>query len=282
MDADGSHPPESVPDFLKALDIGAEMVIGSRYVRGGSTEDGWGVLRWLNSKAATLMARPFTSVRDPMSGFMALRRETWDRCRDLDPIGYKIGLELIVKSGIGNVTEVPIHFSTRSQGCSKLNASVQWQYLVHIVRLFRYKYPEWSTFLPFAAVGASGMGVYLLLLLALETWFSPTLGTSVIAAIAIVLTVIWNFTWDRLIAFWYAPPGHVTKQFLSFMAVCLVGIGINFWITTSMAATQSLAVAGLVGALVGSTAGLLFNYLCSRFLIFRRHRPEDHPSRQGR
>ncbi|MDP7574381.1 MAG: polyprenol monophosphomannose synthase, partial [Phycisphaerales bacterium] len=113
MDADLSHPPEVIPDFIAALDGGADFVVGSRYVPGGSTEDGWGVLRWINSKIATWMARPFTTVRDPMSGFLGFRRETWASAVDLDPVGYKIGLELIVKCRCRHVTEVPIHFSTR-------------------------------------------------------------------------------------------------------------------------------------------------------------------------
>ena len=70
MDADGSHPASVIPAMINALVTGADFTVGSRYVPGGSTEDGWGVLRWLNSKIATLMARPFTTVKDSMSGFL--------------------------------------------------------------------------------------------------------------------------------------------------------------------------------------------------------------------
>ena len=70
MDADGSHPATAIPKMIHALTSGADFTVGSRYVPGGSTEDGWGVLRWVNSKAATIMARPFTTVKDPMSGFL--------------------------------------------------------------------------------------------------------------------------------------------------------------------------------------------------------------------
>ena len=114
-------------------DAGADFSLGSRYVPGGSTEDGWGVLRWVNSKIATVMARPFTSVRDPMSGFFCIKRSTWKAGSPLDPIGYKIGLELIVKCRCRNVVEVPIHFSTRCEGESKLTLRVQWEYLLHII-----------------------------------------------------------------------------------------------------------------------------------------------------
>ena len=69
MDADGSHPASAIPAMVQAIQDGADFAVGSRYIAGGTTEDGWGVLRWLNSKIATIMARPFTKVLDPMSGF---------------------------------------------------------------------------------------------------------------------------------------------------------------------------------------------------------------------
>src|SRR5687767_4919599 len=78
MDADLQHPPERIPALLAALDEeGVEVAVGSRYTPGGSTSARWGVLRWINSRVATLLARPFSAgTRDPMSGFFALRRET--------------------------------------------------------------------------------------------------------------------------------------------------------------------------------------------------------------
>ena len=116
MDADLSHPPEKVPELVAALrDPAADFVIGSRYVSGGGTADDWGVFRWLNSKAATLLAWPLTSVRDPMAGFFALRRKDFTAHQsELDPIGYKIGLELMVKCDCRHPVEVPIFFPT---GC---------------------------------------------------------------------------------------------------------------------------------------------------------------------
>lgn len=138
MDADLSHPPERIPDLLAELERGADMVIGSRYVPGASTEESWGAMRWLNSQVATLLARPFTRVRDPMSGFFALRRSTVARASDLNPIGYKIGLELIVKGRCQDVREVPIHFSDRLIGDSKLSLKERLLYLQHISRLVLY------------------------------------------------------------------------------------------------------------------------------------------------
>ena len=125
MDADLSHPPEKIPAMILALASGQQFVIGSRYVPGGSTDDEWGFFRWLNSQVATLLARPLTDARDPMAGFFAFRRDELKKAPYLNPIGYKIGLELIVKCGLENVGEVPIQFTDRRFGQSKLSFKEQ-------------------------------------------------------------------------------------------------------------------------------------------------------------
>jgi dolichol-phosphate mannosyltransferase len=140
MDADLSHPPEKIPEMLVALEKGADFVMGSRYVTGGLTGASWGLFRWLNSQVATMLARPLTSVKDPMSGFFALPRTTFESACDLNPIGYKIGLELMVKCNLCCIEEIPIHFENRQFGESKLTLTEQKRYLQHLWRLFIYKY----------------------------------------------------------------------------------------------------------------------------------------------
>jgi dolichol-phosphate mannosyltransferase len=68
MDADLSHPSSAIPLMVRKLLSGADFVVGSRYVDGGTTSHDWGFLRWLNSRIATWLARPLTNVRDPMAG----------------------------------------------------------------------------------------------------------------------------------------------------------------------------------------------------------------------
>ena len=80
MDADLSHPPEILPRMIELLEKNqAEFVIGSRYVTGGATDAEWSWFRNLNSRVATLMARPFCRVRDPLAGFFALPRAVLER-----------------------------------------------------------------------------------------------------------------------------------------------------------------------------------------------------------
>lgn len=142
MDADLQHPPEMVPALLERLGRGdCDFVIGTRYGGEGGIDEDWPFLRRIVSRGATMLARPLTSLSDPMSGFFALHRKTWERAARLDPIGYKIALELYVKGGCTRPADVPIQFSARAAGVSKLNLAEQWRYLRHLARLYRFRYP---------------------------------------------------------------------------------------------------------------------------------------------
>lgn len=153
MDADLSHPPAALPDLIRPVAEGqADFSLGSRYVPGGSTSSDWGLFRWLNSWVARLLARPLTGVRDPMAGFFSLRRETFEQADALNPIGYKIGLELIIKARCRRVREVPIAFVDRAAGRSKLTLGEQWRYLVHLKRLYLYRWPIGARLAPVVAV----------------------------------------------------------------------------------------------------------------------------------
>ena len=166
MDADLQHPPERIPDLLSPLASGqADFVLGSRYVPGGSTDSQWGPLRRINSRVATWLARPFAGgARDPMSGFFALSRQTYRRAEQLDPVGYKIALELMCKCRARRVAEVPIHFALRGAGASKLTVRQQLRYLDHLGRLYDFCYPrsaDWSRFVVGTAVAwLAALGLY--------------------------------------------------------------------------------------------------------------------------
>lgn len=134
MDADLSHPPEVIPELVKPIRLGhADMVIASRYVRGSRVE-GWSLKRRLISKGATYLARCITDVKDPMSGFFALKRRVIEGV-DLSPKGYKIGLEIIAKGRYNRIIEVPFTFRGRKYGKSKLTHRVMMEYLLHLLSL---------------------------------------------------------------------------------------------------------------------------------------------------
>src|SRR5438552_8888741 len=124
MDADLSHPPERIKDLLAPLFAGtADIVIGSRYVTGGSTP-GWPLWRLLLSRAASMLAYPLTGVRDSMGGFFAIGRS---RLVELAPptSGFKIVFETIVRGNAAlRVCEIPIVFRDRVWGQSKMSLDV--------------------------------------------------------------------------------------------------------------------------------------------------------------
>ncbi len=95
-------------------------------------------------------------VSDPMSGFFALHRGVWERAEALNPIGYKIALELYVKGRCSNPAEVPIHFATRAAGKSKLTFREQVRYLLHLGRLYRFRFPLLTGVLLFVVVVGAG------------------------------------------------------------------------------------------------------------------------------
>jgi dolichol-phosphate mannosyltransferase len=140
MDADLSHQPATILSLYQAIQNGADFAIGSRYIVGGGTDDNWTVYRYLNSKIASLLAMPLVAVSDPMSGFFALSRTLWERCEDISPVGYKIGLEILVKCKPQNIKEIPIQFQSRVFGESKLSIKQQLLYLSHLRSLFVYKW----------------------------------------------------------------------------------------------------------------------------------------------
>ena len=142
MDADLSHPAERILDLLAALDGDCDMVVGSRYVTGASTAGDWGLARSLNSRVATLLASPLVTCADPMAGFFAVDRRALPDPTVLRPIGFKIGLELMVRGRL-RVRELPIAFADRLRGRSKLRWRQQLDYLRHLARLYSHVLARW-------------------------------------------------------------------------------------------------------------------------------------------
>lgn len=139
MDADLSHDPVIVPDLVQAIrDDGCELTVGSRYIPGGSIKN-WPLVRLILSKGAVLMARPLTPIRDITSGFFFLKRSVIEGVH-LNPIGFKIGLEVFVKGRYKKFREVPYTFVNRAQGESKLSFKEIRNYLVQLVDLVWYRF----------------------------------------------------------------------------------------------------------------------------------------------
>jgi dolichol-phosphate mannosyltransferase len=265
MDADLSHPPEALPAMLRKLDEGADFVIGSRYVAGGSTSDDWGFLRWLNSRVATWLARPLVAARDPMAGFFAMRRSTLERGRDFNPVGYKIALELIVKCGCERVVEVPIHFEDRRYGESKLTLTQQLLYLRHLRRLYNFKYGVWSELAQFLVVGGLGTAVNLLFL---SLFLFARFPARVAVGGAILLSMCFNFVLNRRFSFAGARTRPWPRQLLAFLGASSLGALVNY-ATTVWLLGRLPGLKPQIAALAGIAVGTGINFLASRYIVFR-------------
>ncbi|MEM1205022.1 MAG: polyprenol monophosphomannose synthase [Acidobacteriota bacterium] len=139
MDADGSHPLEALPPLAEAIRSGGvDIAVGSRLAKGGGF-DAWPLWGRMKSRFAATLARGLTPMTDPTTGLMAVRRDLL-RELDLDPVGWKIVLEVVVKAAPRPFAEVPIVFGPRLEGKSKQTLRVFWQYGMHCLRLYRYRW----------------------------------------------------------------------------------------------------------------------------------------------
>ncbi len=139
MDADLQHPPELLPELLRAVENGSDIAIGSRYVQSKRVE-GWNPFRqavsWLTTLTTLPLQRPGVHVKDPMSGFFIVRRDCIDGIQ-LQPQGFKILLEILVRGRIHSATEVPFQFGQRHAGKSKADVKVAFHYFSLLGKLSR-------------------------------------------------------------------------------------------------------------------------------------------------
>lgn len=139
MDADLQHPPEVLPELLRAVENGTDIAIGSRYVQ-TKRVDGWNPIRqavsWLTTLTTLPLQRPGVHVKDPMSGFFVVRRECIDGIQ-FQREGFKILFEILVRGRIHSATEIPFQFGLRHAGKSKADMKVAFHYFSLLGRLSR-------------------------------------------------------------------------------------------------------------------------------------------------
>jgi dolichol-phosphate mannosyltransferase len=143
MDADLSHPPDRIKDLLAPVFAGtADLVVGSRYIKGGSTQ-GWPLSRRIVSRAGAVLAYPLTGLHDSMCGFFAIGRS---RLLELAPetSGFKIVFETVVRAnGTLRVREIPIAFRERMRGKSKMSLDIALRFFFHWLKeMFRHLFGD--------------------------------------------------------------------------------------------------------------------------------------------
>jgi dolichol-phosphate mannosyltransferase len=279
IDADLQHDSAILPQMIAALDAGAEIAVGSRYVEGGGTGT-WNAARKFQSWVATRLARTFLGVEltDPMSGYFILRRDDFNRIhKQLDSSGFKILLEIIARLAPSRLEEVPYTFRTRTAGQSKLSSKVILQYLGQLWRLSSVSRYMSVRFIKFAIVGASGTVINLCAflifarLLGVRDWRISALATLFANLTNYVFNNAWTFV-DRGHRGWSVVRGYVTYLGLSLvgmLASTLTFAGLTAayhnYLHTFQSAKETYILA-LGFQLVAILVGTIFNYeLNSRF-----------------
>jgi len=241
IDGDLQHPPDVLLQLLQAIQS-ADLAVASRHVEGGGVSE-WSPTRRFLSRGAQVLGllilpNVVGRVSDPMSGYFLVRRSAIAG-QLLNPLGYKILLEVLGRGQIHQVAEVGYVFQERQQGASKVTWRQYLDYLLHLAKLrsrgritrLRQKY-QLQRFLRFGLVGLSGVFIDMTMLYLLSDPTTLGWGLTRSKIIASEVAVINNFLWNDRWTF-----GDISsrqsgwrkrlKRFLKFNLICLVGIVLN-------------------------------------------------------
>jgi dolichol-phosphate mannosyltransferase len=232
MDADLQHPPEVNLALLSEIERGADLATGSRHAEGGGLSD-WNLLRRLLSRGAQLLGLlilpgVLSRLSDPMSGYFMLRRSAIAGV-ELDPLGYKILIEVVARGRVRWIAEAGYVFRERVEGESKVTWKLYVQYLGHLAKLRWATLPE-SRLFRFCVVGGTGVVVDMGVLYLLSDPRMLGFGLSRSKLVAAELALISNFLLNDLWTFrGLSKPGWGPRlrRFIGFNAICLVGIILN-------------------------------------------------------
>ncbi|ANQ85536.1 glycosyltransferase [Azoarcus olearius] len=270
MDADFSHRPEDLPRLMAEIDRGADFVIGSRYVKGGSIPANWGLMRRLNSLGGNIVARYVAGiyrVRDCTAGFRAIRCAVlrgidFSRLR-VQGYAFQVALLHAAVTNGARVVEIPVDFIDRTRGESKLGFADIMEF---VWNAWWIRLQSSRVFIKFALVGLSGVAVNLG---AFAAFLALGMNKFVASPLAIEVSIVSNFLLNNYWTFrWRKTRDHVRVKGLKFNVVSLVALGVSF---STFAAVSSLypALPPWVPQLAGIPPAMLVNYFLNSYWTFR-------------
>ncbi|MEN8252810.1 MAG: glycosyltransferase family 2 protein [Patescibacteria group bacterium] len=297
FDADFSHDPKKIPELLKKIDEGYDLVLGSRYVKGGSIPDNWGLHRKLLSRVGNLVIMLILTdfrIRDWTAGYRAISKKVYEAVykemssERFSGYTFQIGfLHKTVRKGF-KVAEVPINFIDRTIGESKLGAEYIKNTLIYIVKVRIQEIIKNRVF-KFAFVGGIGTLVQLLSLIIFRailpefSWFFWTkflLATLMAIEMAIISNFIWNNLWtfsDRKL-----KTSQIPSKFIQFNLASLGSVLIQLVINSSgefliglhdlfkLPILGFMVDTGLIFAITGIIIGLFWNFFAYSKFIWRK------------
>ncbi|MDW8085464.1 MAG: glycosyltransferase family 2 protein [Ignisphaera sp.] len=269
MDADLQHPPRYIDEMIKStINENADVVIASRYKKGGGVE-GWSALRLIVSRGATLIAKlllPSTRrISDPMSGFFMVKRSIVAKnLSKMNPMGFKVLLEILERGSPSIVTEVPYIFRGRLYGKSKLRMKTIIAYILHVLNLCGWR-P-----IKFGIVGAIGTLVNLCVI-AFFNYYLPALASGLFvlgSGIAIEASTLSNFIMHEIWTFKDRRVGHPYKRLVLFHTTILPSLLTQ--LITANIIFYGTSTNPILSQLLGIIIGFPVNYVLSELGIWKK------------
>jgi len=270
MDADFSHQPADIPRLLRVVEEGADFVIGSRYVPGGSIPREWALRRKLCSRLGNIVARYVAGiykVRDCTAGFRAVRADVIRRL-EMDRFrvqGYAFQIALLHAAVVGGakVVELPVEFIDRTVGESKLG-------IKDIIEFFRsalwIRFQSSRVFIKFCITGASGVVVNLGLFSAL---LAIGLNKYLASPIAIQCSIVSNFLLNNYWTFRSRNlAGPIHARGLRFNLISIVSLAVSYLSFVGLSRAYP-GVAPQVHQVVSIVPATLVNYFLNSYWTFR-------------
>jgi dolichol-phosphate mannosyltransferase len=259
------------------LEDHADLVVGSRRLPGGAVEN-WPWHRRLASRIAGLMTVGLSRMSDPTSGFMAARRSLLVGL-DLDPVGWKVVLEVVVKSAPARVREIAITFADRERGASKLGLRAQYDFVRHLVRLHEHRRRAAVEFVKFCLVGALGVVVDVATVIAARELLA--LDHRLCAAAGFLVAVSHNYLLNRFWTFRHARETSPLDSYTGFVAVCSLGLLVRLGIVHALVEHTGLGLGRwyILANFVGIVAATAVNFTGAKFYAFASGSPKRSPGR---
>jgi len=265
IDADLSHPVEKIGELFKTIqEEDADFVVGSRYIKGGKIEN-WTTKRRLMSKGATLLARIYTNVKDPMSGFFMIKRECIEN-KKINPKGFKILLELIIKADYKKVEEVPITFTDRVHGKSKAGTKEIIYYLMNLLGYLPYKKQVAKEFIKFSVVGGIGTLINLAVLYLLTSVAGIYYLFSAVLSFLVAMTS--NFIFNKIWTFKEGIRSNIGKKYLKFGTVSLAALLVNLFFLYLF--TSVAGIYYMFSQVLAIGIALIINFLGNKLWTFKK------------
>jgi dolichol-phosphate mannosyltransferase len=288
MDADFSHPPEVIPKMIDEIENSGyyDVIIGSRYTRGGSII-GWPFRRRMISRGATKLAQYGLKIRtkDPMSGFFLCRRHVLQDI-DIKTTGYKILLEVLVKKQGIKIKEIPYAFMNRKLGQSKMDPSVMRDYLKAVWVLYKYGRMSREALLlrgirksvlffskaaRFYTVGASGLLINYLVSSSLTNGWLANISYMNATLVGIICSITSNYLLNKRWTFEDRDfsPWNTLKQYGMFAGISSMGASLQLLIVYLL-----MEVAGFdypPSLFIAVAIASVSNFLLNKKWTFKEH-----------